>query len=328
LAPVTSRFHRGVVVKRPPIETNFYEVPKLAPFRTIFLSELDVTNIGNVVAREGGATDVFADLLADDTIELAHCCMRRTELFASQILNYGKVRYRLDGGEYEEFGYGSGVPTEFDPALPWDDPSALIIDDLVTVSDQIVADTGQPPNMLVMSPKVTKAFLANPQVKDQLDRLHLVTGSIRPDRPRGSAQYLGSLYLPSLEMWSYSEKYIDEFDGVSLAPMIPDYRAIVGTTDPSGFQYWGSIIQMEESGFTESAQMKLIPRLDYDTHNEIAQYRLQSRPCLVPLDVASWTMVNALAPPPPPPRNASNHTPSIPTEGVEPEPKTLKKGVK
>jgi hypothetical protein len=192
------------------------------------------------------------------------------------------------------------------------------------VSDQIVADTGQPPDVLVMSPKVTKAFLANEQVTDQLNKLHLVMGSVQPDRPRGSAQYLGRLYLPSLELWSYAEKYIDEFDGVSLAPMIPDHRAIVGTTEPSGFQYWGNVIQMEESGFTNNEGMKLIPRLTYETENEVAQYRVQARPCLVPLDAASWTVVNAIAPSAPPPRKSD-----IPTEATEPRPKpALKKGGK
>src|SRR5215469_3238426 len=75
LAPVVSRYHSGVVVKRPAVETNFYEVPKLAPYRTIFLSELDVTNIGSVV-QSNDATDVFADLLADDTHELTDLIMR------------------------------------------------------------------------------------------------------------------------------------------------------------------------------------------------------------------------------------------------------------
>jgi hypothetical protein len=324
LAPVVSRFHRGVVVKRPPVETNFYEVPKLAPYRTIFLSELDMANLSNTVATQGSgdATDIYADLLADDTHELSDLIMRRTELFASQILNYGKVRYRLDGGAYEEFGYGADVPTEFTPTVPWTDhQNATPITDLKAVRKQIIAATGLAPDLLVMSDAVADNFTACDQVLTQLDRLHYIVGQIEPARPKGTAQWLGRLLLPALEMWAYSEEYIDEFDGVSLAPMIPEHRCIVGVTQPSGYQYWGSILQMDTGGFEESGNTKLIPRLLYDLKNEVSEYRLQARPALVPLDAATWTVINAFPPPPPPPRKVA-----LPTEATEPEPRNRKGG--
>jgi hypothetical protein len=53
---------------------------------------------------------------------------------------------------------------------------------------------------------------------------------------------------------------------------------------------------MNEQGFEESHQAVLVPRMSYDMHNESASYRIQSRPCLVPWDVASWTVVNCVPP--------------------------------
>ena len=102
--------------------------------------------------------------------------------------------------------------------------------------------------------------------------------------------------------------------------MIPAHAALVGTTNPSGFVHYGSILQLEEGGYTESERLKLVPRMMYHLPNETAQYRLQSRPCLVPFDAASWTVINCV----PPPSNARRAKLAIPAE--ESQPKPLKKG--
>jgi hypothetical protein len=115
-------------------------------------------------------------------------------------------------------------------------------------------------------------------------------------------------------MWAYSEEYIDEFDGRTTAPFVPPYAALVGTTDPSGTAYYGSVLQLDAEGFQESHQAVLVPRLMYDEPNESAEFRLQSRPALVPRDVASWTVVNCTPPARP------KKSPAIPTEGSEPKP--------
>jgi hypothetical protein len=46
LSPVVSRWHPGVVVQRPAVETTIYEVPKLAPMRNTMLAFV----IGSTVA--------------------------------------------------------------------------------------------------------------------------------------------------------------------------------------------------------------------------------------------------------------------------------------
>jgi hypothetical protein len=100
----------------------------------------------------GDAADALANLLADDTQDLSDIIYRRIELNASQILFTGRVRYRLDGGEYEEFGFGPGVPTTYNPAVPWDQTATSTpIDDLTRVRSQIIRDTGQAPDVVIFS---------------------------------------------------------------------------------------------------------------------------------------------------------------------------------
>jgi hypothetical protein len=312
LSPVVSRYHPGVVVERPVVQTTADDVPKLAPFRVTTLGQLDFRAPGEI-GTDANAATTFAELLRDDTADLADIIGRRTELFASQILFNGKIRYRLDGGEYEEFGFGPQVPTVYNPPTPWDNALAKPLDDLKRVRSQIIRDTGFAPDIVVFSHASADLFTNNEQVLDQLNKLHFIAGRVEPTRPTGTAQWLGRLLLPALEMWAYSDEYIDEEDGQSTAPMIPEHACVVGTTNPSGFAYWGSILQLEEGGYTESERLKLIPRMMYDLPNETAQYRLQSRPCLVPFDAASWTVINCV-----PPTTRRKAAPAIPAEASQP----------
>jgi hypothetical protein len=323
LAPVVSRFSPGVPVTRPAIQTTVYDAPKMAPYRVTSLGDLDIRAPGQTAADPtGGAANVFADILADDTRDLEDTIWRRIELYASQILFTGRVRYRLDGGEYEEFGFGPGVPNVYNPPITWDQANATPITDLKNVRSQIIRDTGQAPDVVVFSDRTADLFTSSQQVLDQLNKLHFVIGQLQPTRPAGTAQWLGRLLLPALEMWAYSESYIDEFDGEAVGDFIPSWAALVGTTAPSGFTYFGSVSQVGgDTGFEEALGVQLVPRLYYDEHNETAEYRLQCRATLCPWDVASWTVINATTPA----TRKGLRGVSIPTEASEPQPKSLPK---
>jgi hypothetical protein len=322
VAPVVSRFSPGVAVKRPAIQTTVYDSPKMAPYRVTALGDLDTRAPGLTATNPAGnASDVFVNILADDTRDLSDIIDRRIELSAAQILTTGWMRYRLDGGEYEEFGFGPGVPNVFNPLVPWDQPTATPITDLKAVRSQIIRDTGVAPDVVVFSDRTADLFTGNQQVLDQLNKLHFVVGQLEPTRPSGTAQWLGRLLLPALEMWAYSESYIDEFDGETVNDFIPPWAAIVGTTQPSGFTYFGSVSQVDED-FEETLGVKLVPRLYYDQHNETAEYRLQCRATLCPWDVASFTLIHCT----PPMARKGLRSVSIPTEASEPQPKSSRKG--
>jgi hypothetical protein len=115
-----------------------------------------------------------------------------------------------------------------------------------------------------------------------------------------------------------------DITGETVNDFVPPWAAIVGTTQPSGFTYFGSVSQVasDAGGFEEAYGVQLVPRIWYDEHNETAEYRLQSRATLCPWDVASWTVINCT----PPSARRGLRGVSIPTEGSEPQPKSLKKG--
>lgn len=105
--------------------------------------------------------------------------------------------------------------------------------------------------------------------------------------------------------------------------MIPSHVCLVGTSTPSGFRYYGSILQMGDSGQHEEVEnTPMVPRLLRDIKNEVCEVRLQSRPALVPYDLGGFTVLHALAPPVPVPLKKGEHGapkgPVIPAESSTP----------
>jgi hypothetical protein len=83
LAPVVSRYHPGVVVKRPAVKTQHYDVPKIAPYRVLALGELDQREPGQSPIRDTHAEQNAAAIIAEDLDELSGLIQRRTELYAA-----------------------------------------------------------------------------------------------------------------------------------------------------------------------------------------------------------------------------------------------------
>ena len=194
-------------------------------------------------------------------------------------------------------GTGRRFPPSIHHQLSGTPIRLLRLTDLKRVRAQIIRDTGMAPQICVFSDQTADMFIANEEVKEQLDRLHLVVGRVEPDRPIGTAQYLGKLLLPALELWTYSEEYISEEDGISNLPFIPPHCCLVGTVDPySGYSYYGSILQLDEGGFEEVYNSQFVPRMFFDIKNEIAELRMQQRIALVPTDCASWTVIECVPP--------------------------------
>lgn len=194
-----SRYHPGIPVKRPAVTGQAFDVPKLAPYRVISLAELDQRGVGSDKYTSAGRAGLRADnIIVDDLLELEATCLRRMEVFASGLLTTGTITFLLDGEVMESFSYGSGPPVYTPPAF-WDDPvNSNPIQDLKNVRSAIIATTGVAPDLAIMSDAVADVFVSHPVVAEQLNKLHLVIGAVIPQRPEGTAQYLGRLLYQRL----------------------------------------------------------------------------------------------------------------------------------
>ena len=211
LAPVVKRGQGGRVVAREPFATKFFEVPEIKPARVTSAAELDERAFGETSYSKRSASERLAEIIAQDSADLIGFVTRRIEQMSSSLLFNGSISYLLDSGETESLVYGTVTPVV--PAVKWDaasgsDPLA----DLQTAVNSIVANSGLLPDTLVLGAQVLSVFLGHPKVQDVLNKLNLALGNVMPTKPQapGTAQYIGRIYRPFLDLYGYSETYEDE----------------------------------------------------------------------------------------------------------------------
>lgn len=315
IAPVISRYSQAVPLERPTTSVTSFDVPVLAPSRILHLAMLDARSPAEVVAGDAG--QYAASVISTDTEDCVNTCRLRTEQFAASILYEGKVRYRLDGGEFEEFGY-PGMPTVLDASPTWDNAATCTpIDDLAAARSMIVTATGLVPDVCILSEQSARCLFASRQVREQLDVLRLVQGQIQPRRPIGSAQWLGRLLYPALELYSYGGMYLDELDGSTPTPFCPPWTALIGVSG-GGTTWYGSIIQLTDDGYEEIYGKEFVPRLHFNVGSETGELRVKSRPLICPQDVMATVVLRTL-PYPSPHKRKPNGGPSIPAEESQPQ---------
>jgi hypothetical protein len=292
LAPVVKRGQPGREVSREPITSRFYETPEIKPVRVTPVSDLDERLIGENSYSRRSAEERLSEIVAQDIADLTNSIVRRIEQMASSLLLNGSISYALDDGTTESLVYG--VITPVVPTGKWDaagDP----ISDLASACNSIITSSGLLPNVLIMGARVVTALLGNTKTQSQLNTLHLVSGAIQPTAPQGigTAQYLGALYRPYLQLYSYVEAFED--DAGVLKQMVPDDTCIVGcSTSPATVSY-GSVSQTEQDGTVRTySDVKFVPRRLATPKEDKVEMRITSRPCLVPFDLSGWVVIKPL----------------------------------
>lgn len=295
LAPVVKRGQPGRVITREPLTTKFFDVPEIRPIRVITTAELDERLGGESSYSRRSADERLAELVAADSLELVDSIVRRIEKMTSDLLFVGKLSYLLDDGSTETLDYG--VITPIIPALKWDatgDPIA----DLQAAVNSVVSSSGLLCDTLVMGADVLTAFLGNAKVQDVLNKINYSLGNIAPQKPKppaGTSQFIGRLYRPALDLYSYAESYEDEVNPGTLKPMVPDDACLLGCSVSPAVTAYGSISQTEQDGSMQTyADVKFVPRQLSVPKEEYHELRMASRCCLVPFDLTGWAVIQPL----------------------------------
>ena len=292
LAPIVKYGQPGRAVSREAITTKFYDPPEIKPVRISSVVDLDQRLPGENSYTRRSAEERLGEIIGKDIVDLTDSIVRRIEKMASDLLLTGSISYALDDGTIESLVYGAISATT--PTAKWDaagDPIA----DLAAACNAIITSSGLLPNVLVMGEDVVTAFLANPKVQSQLNVLHLVSGSIQPQPPTGvgTAQHLGALFRPHLQLYSYAEAF--ESDAGVLTKMVPDDTCIVGCSNSPATVSYGSISQTEQDGSVHSySDVKFVPRRLSEPREDKVELRVASRPVLVPFDMTGWSVIKPL----------------------------------
>jgi hypothetical protein len=295
IAPVVKRGQIGRVVAREAITTKFFEVPDVRAVRETSVTDLDDRLAGETAYSRRTPAERLADVVAADLIDLVGATTRRIEKMSSDLLFSGSISYLLDDGSTETLTYGTITPVV--PATLWDVPTSDPIKDLTNAANAIIANSGQQPDTVVMGSDALNAFLNNPNVQEQLNKLHFVAGGISPAAPEGvgTAQLIGRLFRPYVSIYGYAETYEDEATN-ALKPMIAPKDVLVGCSKSSATTAYGAVTQVEQDGSTRTYEdLKFVPRKLAAPREDRTELRIASRPCLIPYDLASWAVIKPIA---------------------------------
>jgi hypothetical protein len=294
LAPVVKYGQPGRVVAREPVTTKFFEVPEVKPMRVTLVTDLDVRAFGESVYSKKTPQERYTDLVVKDLLDLTHSATRRIEQMTSSLLFTGAFSYRLDSGETETLDYGTVTPIV--PSTKWDAADSDPLGDLQTAVNQIVAASGLMPDVLVLGSNVMSVFLSHSQVIDVLNKLNVSLGAIHPSKPTlGTAQFVGRVYRPYIDLYGYAESYELEETPGTLQPMVPEDSALLGCSTSQATTSYGSVTQTESDGqIATYTDVKFVPRQLSEPRQEYHELRIATRPCLIPFDLSSWAVINPL----------------------------------
>ncbi|KRR16871.1 major capsid protein [Bradyrhizobium retamae] len=204
---------------------------------------------------------------------------RRMEWMAAKAALDGK--YIVEGEKYPQvlvdFGRHANLTVVLAGTARWNDSAPDPIGDLEDWGEEIATRSGATATDVVMATDVWKAFRANEEVQNLLDKKNL-SPKTRFDAGPSSGmigpQFKG--YVGDFAIWTYNAEYVDDA-GVT-QKFLPNGKLIMGSPQMEGVQHHGSI-RDEKAGF----QARDFFQKSWTQEDPAVRYlMLQSAPLVVP----------------------------------------------
>lgn len=251
LAPFINPRLEGKAIEKIGFKTYTYEPPYIKPKMVTTAEDLLNRPMGANIYAGNATSGVRAAMeVGKNLAELEDMIIRREEWMAAQILTTGKVVVVGDGVDDEiDFLYeATHLPTLLSTAK-WDAPTtALPINDLRTWKRLISQDSGVVPTDVIMGSTALELFLACDQIigstggrRGLFDLLRVNMGQIDPTSLENGVTYYGRLTELGLDVWTYDEWYVDEFDNDAERAMMPVTKVLMGSRNARAEMNYGAI---------------------------------------------------------------------------------------
>jgi hypothetical protein len=155
--------------------------------------------VAKLIAKLNTAFQVIRDMIT-----------RAVELQASQILQTGKLTLtNRSGSEVYVLDFKPKAAHFPTVTTAWSAPGANPLGDLAALMAVIRANGQVNPDQAIFGAVALKNFLANAEVKAQLDNRRVEIGEIRPRQDRKGATFYGFVWVGAymLEIWTYPEVF-------------------------------------------------------------------------------------------------------------------------
>lgn len=289
LAPIVARRIAGKVMEKTSWSSTDFEAPLVAPRDIYTEKDLEKRLPGEPDYEGMGIEDRRAAYLVLKTDEFTQMHDRLEEWMVSEQLFTGKLTLIGEGYSDE---LDLNFTNVFTPDVPWDDPTAMPIDELGAWKLDVADVSGVAPNVCVMAADVYAAFMACPSVQAEYDKRNIIPGTLQPEMtPDGEVIAVG--YIPRIDMWLYvySASYTDA-NGVSQKFVPARKLSIFPSADRNSFtMYYGACY---DSALKKSFRVDRYPRFFEDAKANAEFYELQSHPLPILGEVDSWGTAEVL----------------------------------
>lgn len=280
----------GQVLKGDGYRTESYAPPLVNPY--------DITTADMLMERLPGETlysgmtpaDRAAQQLIEEYRRLNDAATRREEWMAVQAITTGQIPVVGPGvNEVIDFGFTNKVTLSGDNV--WGGTKAAILDNLESWVDQVLVNGFANVDRVIMGKTALKKFLSDKTIKEMLDNRRVFMGEIRPSNLPNGVQYIGALNKPSLDIYTYSEVYLDDWtnpDKPEAKPLVPDNMVILISSNPGFMRAYGACTYLDDNGSWATAQTDRLLRSFVEHRPDRRMLELQSHPLLIPDKADSW----------------------------------------
>lgn len=287
----------GSVIRMDGYRTESYAPPLINP--------ADITTADMLMTRLPGE-DLYssrtpmqraAERLTYEYNKLQDSAIRREEWMCATALMEGKIPI-VGKGVNEEIDFGHTLKKTLTSDNVWGGSKASILDNLEDWVDEVEEEGLVNPDMLILGNKAARLFRDDKKILALLDNRRVQYGEIAPrDLPNG-VRYIGHLAAPSLDVYTYSERYLDDWttpDEPAVKPLVAPEKALLISSQARYAMAYGMVTYIDDA--SKSWVTAEAPRIltAYVKHNPDRKFlELKSRPLPIPDKADSWLVADVI----------------------------------
>lgn len=252
LAPFVNPRKEGKVIERQGYKSRSYKPPYIKPKMVTTAEDILKRPMGQTIyGANTNPTLRAAQQLGQDLGTMEDMIIRREEWMCAQVLTTGKIRVIGDGvdDEVDFLMESSHLPVLTGTALWSATTTATPLTNLKTWKRRIAQDSGINPTDVIMATDAYDKFMLNTvevlASGKLFDLRRINVGEINPRDLGGGVSYIGHITELALDLWTYEEWYVDEFDNDTEKPMVPSGKVIMGNPAAYAQMQYGAIRDLD-----------------------------------------------------------------------------------
>ena len=237
-----------------------------------------------------------AEKLTEEYNRLNDAATRREEWMAVQAVVNGSIPI-VGKGVNEVIDFSLTNKETLSGTAQWGKSAAKPLDNLEKWVDEVQTNGFNNVDMAILGRDAMKALLADENVQKLLDNRRVELGIITPrDLPSG-VRYYGHLNAPDLDLYVYSEKYLDDWTNPGtpvIKPLMPDNGVVLISSAANYARAYGLCTYLDEAGNWVTEETTRVLRSYVEHKPDRRELELQTHPLPIPDKPNSWFSATVL----------------------------------